>query len=337
MIKIFLLKMNKFILLFSVIALIVCTEVNEEYIFKKFQQFVKKYNKRYSSVDEYLGRYRIYKYNLMNSYESNEKLSYKTGITKFSDMTQQEFAKIYLNLNFNALATLNRHPVSPSNVNAAPDSYDWRDGVRVGPVKDQGSCGSCWAFSTVANLEGLWAEKKGEYLAFSEQLLVDCDTLDSGCNGGLMEYAFEWLESNGMETEKDYPYTGYQQSCKKDTSKYIDMKVTGYNLLCDWSPCDEAEVKEYLYETGPLSVALNANPLQTYVSGILDLNSSKCNPSGLNHAVTLVGYGNESGKDYWIVKNSWGKSWGESGYFRIARGKSTCGINYYVISAKVKF
>ena len=325
-------------MIFSVIALIACLDAEkEEYFFRKFQKFITKYNKRYSSIDEFLGRYNVYKFNLMNAYESNEKLSYQTGITKFSDMTKQEFAKTYLNLNFNALATINRHPVSPSNVKAAPDSFDWRDTIRVGAVKDQGSCGSCWAFSAVGNLEGLYAEEKGKYLALSEQLLVDCDTLDSACNGGLMDYAFEWLESNGIEKQTDYPYTGKKGTCKKDPSLYVDMTVTGYNLLCDWEPCDEDEMKEFLYETGPLSVALNANPLQTYVSGILDLTASQCNPSGLNHGVTLVGYGNESGKDYWIVKNSWGASGGESGYFRIARGKSTCGINYYVVSAIVKF
>ena len=332
--------MNKFILLLSVLAIISCrlTAEEEEYAFKTFQKFVNKYNKRYDSIEEFLARYRIYKYNLVNSLmETRERKLYKTGITKFSDMTQQEFAKIYLNLDYTALATINRRPVKPSNSNAAPDSYDWRDTVRVGPVKDQASCGSCWAFSTIANLEGLYAEKKNTYLALSEQLLVDCDTEDSGCNGGLMEYAFTWLESNGLETESDYAYSGTKGTCKKDTSKYIDMKVTGYKQLSDWSAGDEAEIKEFLYETGPLSVALNANPLQTYVSGILDLTSSQCSPSGLNHAVTLVGYGSESGTDYWIVRNSWGSSWGEKGYFRIARGKSTCGINYYVITATVSF
>ena len=332
--------MNKFILLLSVLAIISCrlTAEEEEYAFKTFQKFVNKYNKRYDSIEEFLARYRIYKYNLVNSLmETRERKLYKTGITKFSDMTQQEFAKIYLNLDYTALATINRRPVKPSNSNAAPDSYDWRDTVRVGPVKDQASCGSCWAFSTIANLEGLYAEKKNTYLALSEQLLVDCDTEDSGCNGGLMEYAFTWLESNGLETESDYAYSGTKGTCKKDTSKYIDMKVTGYKQLSDWSAGDETEIKEFLYETGPLSVALNANPLQTYVSGILDLTSSQCSPSGLNHAVTLVGYGTESGTDYWIVRNSWGSSWGEKGYFRIARGKSTCGINYYVITATVSF
>ena len=333
--------MNKFILLISTLAIISClTLQEEEYAFKSFQKFVNKYNKKYNSIEEFLARYRIYTLNLLDvlmETKSRERKLYKTGITKFSDLTQQEFAKTYLNLDFNILSTINASPVKPSNTNAAPDAYDWRDTVRVGPVKDQASCGSCWAFSTVGNLEALYAEEKKSYLALSEQLLVDCDTTDSGCNGGLMEYAFTWLKSNGIEKESDYAYTGTKSTCKKDTSKYVDMKVTGYTQLSDWSAGDEDEIKEYLYEHGPLSVALNANPLQTYTSGILDLTSSQCSPSGLNHAVLLVGYGAESGTNYWIVRNSWGSSWGEQGYFRIARGKSTCGINYYVITATVSF
>jgi cathepsin F len=200
-------------------------------------------------------------------------------------------------------------------------------------------CGSCWAFSTVANLEGLYYKLKGKAVDLSEQILVDCDTYDSACNGGLMEYAFQWIKENGMETEEDYPYTGYKGSCKADPSKYIDMKVTGWKKLgsstSTWSPVDEEEIKEFLYETGPLAIALNANPLQTYSGGILDKTSSQCPVSGINHAVTLVGYGAESGVDYWIVKNSWGANWGENGYFRIRRGTGCCGVNCYITTALV--
>ena len=118
------------------------------------------------------------------------------------------------------------------------------------------------------------------------------------------------------------------------------MKVTGYKKLgsswSTWSAVDEDEIKEFLYENGPLAIALNADPLQTYSSGIIDLPESKCPSSGINHAVLLVGYGT-SGLDYWIVKNSWGSSWGERGYFRIRRGNGTCGINCYITTALVSF
>jgi cathepsin F len=328
--------MNKF-LIALLIALVSCNVEMDTMLHNQFQKFIKKYNKKYSSVNEYLARFEVFKMNVMNLYKESQK--YKTGITKFSDLTQQEFAKIYLNLNYDAMAVANFNPAHPSFSNAAPDSFDWRDKGLVTPVRDQGMCGSCWAFSTVANLEGLYYKLKGVAVDLSEQILVDCDTYDSACNGGLMEYAFQWIKENGMETEEDYPYTGYKGSCKADPSKYIDMKVTGWKKLgsstSTWSPVDEEEIKEFLYETGPLAIALNANPLQTYSGGILDKTSSQCPVSGINHAVTLVGYGAESGVDYWIVKNSWGANWGENGYFRIRRGTGCCGVNCYITTALV--
>jgi len=328
--------MNKF-LIALLIALVSCDIEIDTMLHNQFQKFIKKYNKKYNSVNEYLARFEVFKMNVMGLLK--EKQSYKTGITKFSDLTQQEFAKIYLNLNYDAFAVANFNPAHPSFSNAAPDSFDWRDKGLVTPVRDQGMCGSCWAFSTVANLEGLYYKLKGKAVDLSEQILVDCDTYDSACNGGLMEYAFQWIKENGMETEEDYPYTGYKGTCKADPSKYIDMKVTGWKKLgpstSTWYPVDEEEIKEFLYETGPLAIALNANPLQTYSGGILDKTSSQCPVSGINHAVTLVGYGAESGVDYWIVKNSWGENWGENGYFRIRRGTGCCGVNCYITTALV--
>ena len=332
--------MNKFLLVL-VIALVACESDLDSLIFQQFQKFIKKYQKKYESINEFLARYEVFRRNVMATFKE-ENGSYQTGITKFSDLTKQEFAKIYLNLNYDAMAVANFDPTIVKISNAAPSAYDWRDYNRVSDVKDQGSCGSCWAFATVANLEGLYAAEKGVIKTFSEQMLVDCDTSDSGCNGGLMEYSFTWLKKNGgIMYEADYPYKGTKSTCKSDSSKYADFKVTGYKKLgsswSTWSAVDEDEIKEFLYETGPLAIALNADPLQTYTSGILDLTSTKCPSSGINHAVTLVGYGTESSTDYWIIKNSWGKSWGESGYFRIRRGNGTCGVNCYITTALVSF
>ena len=331
--------MNKF-LIFLVFALVACDMDIDAIMFQQFQKFIKKYHKKYSSMNEFLARYEVFRRNVMETFQDN--FSYRTGITKFSDLTQQEFARTYLNLNYDAMAVANFNPHIVKISNAAPASWDWRDKGYVSAVKDQGSCGSCWAFATVANLEGLFYKNKNYMEIMSEQMLVDCDTLDSACEGGLMEYSFTWLKNNGgIMRQSDYPYKGVKSSCKSDASKYVPMKITGYTKLgsssSTWSPVDEDEIKEFLYETGPLAVALNANPLQTYSSGILDKTSSQCPTSGINHAVTMVGYGSENGTNYWIVKNSWGASWGEKGYFRIRRGTGVCGINCYITSGKVSF
>ena len=334
--------MRKILAFLFVIAFIPSNSDLDSIIFKHFQRFIKKYEKKYNSINEFLARYEVFKRNFISiSDETNS--SYKKGITKFSDLTEQEFKNIYLNLNYDAMAVANFNPFHPKISNTTPDSLDWRDLNRVTSVKNQGACGAAWAFSTVGNLEGLYAGHYGVLLELSQSVIIDCDTNDSGCNEGLMQYAFDWLKNNGIMTENDYPYKGYKDTCKIEIDKCINMQITGFEKLGSDSSiiscCDEEEMKEFLYDRGPLSVAFNANPLQTYSSGIIDLSSSACPSSGINHCALLVGYGKDSstGLDYWIVKNSWGKVWGESGYFRIRRGNGTCGINCYVITATVSF
>ena len=154
-----------------------------------------------------------------------------------------------------------------------------------------------------------------------------------------MELTFEWLKDyGGIESMADYPYKGRKQACKADKSKLDpDVVVVGWEKLGDpdetWSPVDEDEIKEYLYAKGPLAIALNADPLQFYWGGIINKSKSQCDPEGMDHAVTLVGYGTENGTPYWLVRNSWGKDWGENGYFRMYRGNGVCGINQYITTA----
>ena len=169
--------MNKFILVL-VFALVACDMDIDAIMFQQFQKFIKKYQKKYNSVNEFLARYEVFRRNVMETFKE-ENSSYRSGITKFSDLTQQEFAKTYLNLNYDALAVANFNPHIVKVSNAAPASWDWRDKGYVSAVKDQGSCGSCWAFATVANLEGLYYKGKGKMVTMSEQMLVDCDTYDS--------------------------------------------------------------------------------------------------------------------------------------------------------------
>ena len=165
--------MNKIFVV--LLALASCQFDMEKLMFSNFQKFITKYKKKYNSVNEFLARYEVFKRNV-NAAFSEQNESFQVGITKFSDMTHQEFARTYLNLNYDALAMANFEPVTVENTNAAPSSYDWRNAGRVSKVKDQGSCGSCWAFATVANLEGLYYAKKKIMKTFSEQMLVDCDT-----------------------------------------------------------------------------------------------------------------------------------------------------------------
>lgn len=288
-------------------------------------------------MEEYLSRFEIFRANYlaMENFSYSEDRSYTIGITQFSDMTTEEFRSTMLTLKTENLQTLK----SSSKFlhlfeDNAPESLDWRTEGAVTPVKNQGSCGSCWAFSTTGNLEGVYYVKHKELKEFSEQQLVDCDTKeDQGCNGGLMENAYKYIEeAGGLESESDYPYEGRDRSCRSKKDKAA-VKVSSYKFAPSE---DENEIKTFLANVGPLAVALNANPLQWYSRGIVDESHSSCDPAGLNHGVLIVGYGSEKGKDYWIVKNSWGKGWGENGYFRMARGKGTCGINTYVVTAEVE-
>lgn len=218
-----------------------------------------------------------------------------------------------------------------------PDSFSWVDKIKI---REPGPCGSNWSFSTIALLEGYYQKHKGVYIKLSEEMLLDCVKYNNGCKNGTIENALRWIKENGLMKEDDYPYKGLISTCKADPSKYIDMKVTGYRKLGNGyskdSPADEEEMKEILYEKGPISIGINATPIQTYTSGILDLSSNLC-PPHINHQAFLVGYGRINGIDYWNIKNSWGRGWGERGYFRLRRGRSVCGVNYYAHVADVKF
>ncbi len=292
-------------------------------------------------MQEFFARFRIFRNSLTKLRKHGH---YKTGITKFSDMTKQEFRKTYLNLDFNALATLNANPITVKPSNDEPEEFNWMDQGVLGDVKDQSSCGSCWAFSATGNLEGQMKLLKKQTVRLSEQMLVDCDDIDSGCDGGLQENAFNWLKENGgIMSEDDYPYVARKRACKSDPSKYVKgLKVTGYKKLgnCQeqWCPVDEKEIKTFLLKTGPLAIALNGDSLQWYTEGIIDDDEWDCDPEGMNHAVVLVGYGHdkEEDLDFWIVRNSWGSNWGEEGYFRMARGKGTCGINQYIMNGLIE-
>ena len=322
--------MNKLVFIL-IIALVSCNFDKEQEMFQRFQKFITKYHKKYNSMNEFLARFEVFKRNAMSAIYENE--PYIKGITQFSDLTQQEFKKMYLNFNYNAFAFSNVNPYHAKVSNAAPDAFDWRDKGAVGPVGDQEAYTSSTVFVTLDNLQSLYYLKKGNFVTLSQQMIIDCCVYGTQ----IIDLIFDWIKQHGIESDSDYPYVGKKGECKENPSKYIDMIVTGYKKLN--YPADEEEMKEFLYETSPLIVGLNGNPLQTYSGGIIDKTSSECPSSELNHVGILVGYGHDdaSGKDYWIVKNSWGEKWGENGYFRIKRGSGTCGINTYVMTGTVSF
>jgi len=211
----------------------------------------------------------------------------------------------------------------------APSSIDWRPKL-VNPVKNQGQCGSCWTFSTVASLESAYAKLTSSLEEFSEQDLVDCvknyQGCCNGCGGGLMDYAFGYMkddQSGADDMESNYPYTAKDGTCAYSASKaFTGAKVTGF---VDVTSKDEDALLDAVATQGVISIAVNAaHHWQLYSGGILDV-SFLCNPDQLDHGVAVVGYGTED-KDYWIVRNSWGPSWGEEGYIRLVRGKNMCGV-----------
>jgi len=207
--------------------------------------------------------------------------------------------------------------------------FDWRDAGVVTPVKNQGQCGSCWSFSATGAMEGAWAIYSGDLLSLSEQQLMDCSKRygDFGCNGGLMDNAFEYAIDYGMCSEEQDPYKGTTDTCM--TPSLDCDNVAKFSYCVDINSGNELELKQAV-SRAPVSVAIEADTtiFQFYSGGIIK--SENCGNS-LDHGVLVVGYGEENGEKYWIVKNSWGESWGENGYVRIARTDSTtdsgvCGI-----------
>lgn len=298
-----------------------------------FKAFMRKYNKMYSSQEEADRRLRVFHQNLKTAekLQSLDQGSAQYGVTKFSDLTEEEFRSLYLNPLLSQWTVHRPMKPAPPARNPAPPSWDWRDHGAVSPVKNQGMCGSCWAFSVTGNIEGQWFLKNGTLLSLSEQELVDCDRLDQACNGGLPSNAYEAIEKlGGLESENDYSYIGHKQTCG-----FSSGKVSAYiNGSVDLSK-DEHEIAAWLAENGPVSVALNAFAMQFYIRGVSHPLKIFCNPWMIDHAVLLVGYGERKGVPFWAIKNSWGEDYGEQGYYYLYRGSNLCGINKMCSSAVV--
>ncbi|EGI66903.1 Putative cysteine proteinase [Acromyrmex echinatior] len=304
-----------------------------------FNNFMTTYNRTYSSLERNL-RFKIFRENL-NFIEELRETEQGTGIygvNMFADMSQKEFRTRYLGLRPD-LQSENEIPLPKAEIPDIdlPSSFDWRQKGVVTPVKNQGQCGSCWAFSVTGNVEGQYAIKHGQLLSLSEQELVDCDHLDEGCNGGLPDNAYRAIEQlGGLELESDYPYEAENEKCHFKQNLVKVELASAVNITSN-----ETQIAQWLVQNGPIAIGINANAMQFYMGGVSHPLKILCNPNNLNHGVLIVGYGTSryplfhKNLPYWIIKNSWGKSWGEQGYYRVYRGDGTCGLNTMASSAVV--
>ncbi|XP_041085891.1 procathepsin L-like isoform X2 [Polyodon spathula] len=249
------------------------------------------------------------------------KHSYKLGMNHFGDLTDQEFNKMN---GFRPDPALRKRPVFNSTGSPMdPTSIDWRDKGYVTHVKDQGdTCESCWAFSATGALEGQYFKKTGQLVSLSEQNLVDCSKKygNNGCNKGYMNASFEYVKDNGIASEESYPYHAKDEPCNNNALKVASC--LGYITVNK----NEQALQDAVAGIGPVSVAVDAShrSFKFYKSGIYY--EPKCTRNA-NHAVLVVGYGYSEGKKFWILKNSYGKQWGKSGYMRLAKNKDNhCGI-----------
>jgi len=295
--------------------------------------FKSTHSKKYDNEVEERFRMKIYlenRHKIAKHNKDGDTHGYTLAMNQYGDMLPHEFAG-KVNGFRNDLRNTSRHTligatfITPANVQI-PDTMDWRTKGAVTPVKDQGQCGSCWSFSATGALEGQHFRKSGKLVSLSEQNLVDCSGKygNEGCNGGLMDQAFQYIKDNkGIDTEKTYPYEGQDDKCRyKATDKGAEDKG-----FVDVEAGNEEKLKEAVATIGPISVAIDASheSFQFYSKGVYF--EKTCSDTELDHGVLVVGYGTENGKDYWLVKNSWAEKWGDGGYIKMTRNhRNQCGI-----------
>jgi cathepsin L len=299
-------------------------ELNEHW-----ELFKARYNKRYETHEEPMRRENfernVKKIQAHNLLHDMGKHSFRLGLNHIADLSVEEYRAMN-----GARPTNKTHGIDGSrhlNRIRLPASVDWRQKGYVTPVKNQGQCGSCWAFSTTGSLEGAHFRTTSQLVSLSEQNLVDCvHNGNMGCGGGWMDTAFQYIIDNkGIDTEDSYPYTAMDGQC----SFSANTVGTTMRYFTD-VPKTESALQNSVATIGPVSVAIDANheSFMLYKSGVFQ--EPTCQQNAPDHAVLVVGYSSENGQDYWIVKNSWDTTWGEQGYIRMARNNNNmCGIANY--------
>jgi cathepsin L len=310
-------------ILFLVVALpILLSAITLE---DSFRSWMTLHNKEYKSNCEFQQRLNIYKTNLAIVEDHNRRhLGFLLSMNVFADLSIEEFTQLYLQPSFNVTNNKQHNVHDDEDISSTADTVDWRTKGAVTAVKNQGQCGSCWAFSATGAVEGTFFLKNNKLVSSSEQQLVDCSRSygNMGCNGGLMDSAFKYVIANkGLDTEPSYPYTARDGTCKFNPSN-VGTTISSYK---DVSRGSESALQTAV-NGQPVSVAIDAShsSFQLYHSGVYY--ESRCSSSQLDHGVLAVGYGTSTA-DYWIVKNSWGTSWGNQGYIQMSRNKNNnCGI-----------
>ena len=286
----------------------------------EFHSYISLHNKLYSD-SEYAMRFKIYRDNSAYIRKVNSmNKGFTLVVNKFADLSAEEFTSKYLGTRMPDTlmkSTQKVHQIFES-------SKDWRYLGKVSRVKNQGNCGSCWAFSSTGAIESAYAIKNGKSVELSEQQLVDCSRPygNQGCNGGLMHMAFDYVMANGIVSEKTYPYEAQDQRCKWLRTWRKVTKIAGYGKVEE----NDFNALASAIHTQPISVAVDASTWSFYGSGVWP--SDMCNTQ-LNHGVLAVGYDMNEG--FFTIKNSWGADWGEDGYIRleITPDAGTCGVQLY--------
>ncbi|VVA98214.1 unnamed protein product [Arabis nemorensis] len=324
-IRLTLLILSVLLLLSSSLGVVTASETtpNEAEVRLMYERWLVENQKKYNGLGEKERRFKIFKDNLkfVEEHNSVPNRTYEVGLTRFADLTNEEFQAIYLR---RKMVRTRRDPVKEGERYLykegyiLPDEVDWREKGAVVPIKDQGKCGSCWAFSAIGAVEGINQITTGELLSLSEQELIDCDRgfVNAGCDGGVMNYAFEFIMNNGgVETDEDYPYTAtdgtFCNANKKNNTRLVT--IDGYEYV---PQNDEKSLKKAVAHQ-PVSVSIEAynQAFKLYKSGVF---TGTCG-TYLDHGVVVVGYGSSNGEDYWIIRNSWGSNWGDSGYVKLQR------------------